>query len=217
MKSPATVGVEGSPATPVVLAGNPGLRAENLGKSFKKRPVLRGLSLSVQRGEAVGLLGPNGAGKTTCFYLMTGLMAADYGRVYLDGHDITGLPMYRRARLGLGYLPQEASIFRGLTVENNIRAVLEVSVPARARARARAGRVAGGVLDHSSASHTLARALGRRAPARGDRPCARLETALHAARRAALRHRPHRGGRESAISSPTSRTAASACCSRITM
>ena len=131
MKSPATAGVGGSPATPVVLAGNPGLRAENLGKSFRKRPVLRGLSLSVQRGEAVGLLGPNGAGKTTCFYLMTGLMAADYGRVYLDGHDITGLPMYRRARLGLGYLPQEASIFRGLTVENNIRAVLEVSVPAR--------------------------------------------------------------------------------------
>ena len=131
MKSPPTAGVGGSPATPVVLAGNPGLRAENLGKSFKKRPVLRGLSLSVQRGEAVGLLGPNGAGKTTCFYLMTGLMAADYGRVYLDGHDITGLPMYRRARLGLGYLPQEASIFRGLTVENNIRAVLEVSVPAR--------------------------------------------------------------------------------------
>ena len=131
MTSPVTVGLDGSPATPVVLAGNPGLRAENLGKSFKKRPVLRGLSLTVQRGEAVGLLGPNGAGKTTCFYLMTGLMAADYGRVFLDGHDITGLPMYRRARLGLGYLPQEASIFRGLTVENNIRAVLEVSVPAR--------------------------------------------------------------------------------------
>ena len=126
-----TAGIEGSPATPVVLAGSPGLRAEDLGKSVKKRPVLRGLSLTVQRGEAVGLLGPNGAGKTTCFYLMTGLMAADYGRVFLDGHDITGFPMYRRARLGLGYLPQEASIFRGLTVENNIRAVLEVSVPAR--------------------------------------------------------------------------------------
>ena len=131
MTSPVTVGLDGSPATPVVLAGKPGLRAENLGKSFKKRPVLRGLSLTVQRGEAVGLLGPNGAGKTTCFYLMTGLVAEDYGRVFLDGHDITGLPMYRRARLGLGYLPQEASIFRGLTVENNIRAVLEVSVPAR--------------------------------------------------------------------------------------
>ena len=131
MRKPVTAGVEGSSATPVVLAGSPGLRAENLGKSFKKRPVLRGLSLTVQRGEAVGLLGPNGAGKTTCFYLMTGLMAADYGRVFVDGHDITGLPMYRRARLGLGYLPQEASIFRGLTVENNIRAVLEVSVPAR--------------------------------------------------------------------------------------
>ena len=131
MTRPATAGTAGISATPVVLAGSPGLRAENLGKSFKKRPVLRGLSLTVQRGEAVGLLGPNGAGKTTCFYLMTGLMVADYGRVFLDGHDITGLPMYRRARLGLGYLPQEASIFRGLTVENNIRAVLEVSVPAR--------------------------------------------------------------------------------------
>ena len=131
MTAPATVDPGGSPAAPVVHAGNPGLRAENLGKSFRKRPVLRGLSLSVQRGEAVGLLGPNGAGKTTCFYLMTGLMAADYGRVFLDGHDITGLPMYRRARLGLGYLPQEASIFRGLTVENNIRAVLEVTIQAR--------------------------------------------------------------------------------------
>ena len=116
---------------PKLVADNTGLLAENLGKSFKKRPVLRGVSLSVQRGEAVGLLGPNGAGKTTCFYLMTGLMAADYGRVQLDGNDITDLPMYRRARAGVGYLPQEASIFRGLTVENNIRAVLEVSEPDR--------------------------------------------------------------------------------------
>ena len=118
---------------PALVASNAGLFAENLGKSFRKRPVLRGVSLTVQRGEAVGLLGPNGAGKTTCFYLMTGLMAADYGRVQLDGYDITGLPMYRRARLGLGYLPQEASIFRGLTVENNIRAVLEISLLARDR------------------------------------------------------------------------------------
>ena len=103
-----------------------GLVAHNLGKSFKQRPVVRGVSVSVQRGEAVGLLGPNGAGKTTCFYMITGLIAADYGSISLDGADITGLPMYRRARLGIGYLPQEASIFRGLTVENNIRAVLEV-------------------------------------------------------------------------------------------
>lgn len=116
---------------PRLVADNRGLSALNLGKHFKKRPVLRGIGVSVQRGEAVGLLGPNGAGKTTCFYIVTGLMAADYGSVYLDGHEITDLPMYRRARLGIGYLPQEASIFRGLTVENNIRAVLEVTEPVR--------------------------------------------------------------------------------------
>ncbi len=107
----------------------PGLAAHRLGKSFKKRPVLRDVSLYVQRGEAVGLLGPNGAGKTTTFYIMTGLIRPDHGAVTLDGHDITGLPMYRRARLGMGYLPQEASIFRGLTVEQNIRAVLELVEP----------------------------------------------------------------------------------------
>ncbi|WP_300303033.1 LPS export ABC transporter ATP-binding protein [Ferrovibrio sp.] len=107
----------------------PGLAAHRLGKSFKKRPVLRDVSLYVQRGEAVGLLGPNGAGKTTTFYIMTGLIRPDHGSITLDGHDITGLPMYRRARLGMGYLPQEASIFRGLTVEQNIRAVLELVEP----------------------------------------------------------------------------------------
>ena len=99
---------------------------KGLGKSFKRRPVLRDVNVSVQRGEVVGLLGPNGAGKTTCFYIITGLIAADTGAVSLDGRDITDLPMYRRARLGIGYLPQEASIFRGLTVEQNIRAILEV-------------------------------------------------------------------------------------------
>jgi len=92
--------------------------------------VLRNVNVSVQRGEAVGLLGPNGAGKTTCFYIITGLIAADTGVVTLDGRDITDLPMYRRARLGIGYLPQEASIFRGLTVEQNIRAILEIAEPA---------------------------------------------------------------------------------------
>ncbi|HVI52758.1 MAG TPA: LPS export ABC transporter ATP-binding protein [Candidatus Sulfotelmatobacter sp.] len=108
-----------------------GLVASNIGKRFKKRPVLRDVTVRVQRGEAVGLLGPNGAGKTTCFYCITGLISPDSGRISLDGHDITSLPMYRRARLGIGYLPQEASIFRGLSVENNIRAVLEVSEPDR--------------------------------------------------------------------------------------
>ncbi|MBV8737209.1 MAG: LPS export ABC transporter ATP-binding protein [Alphaproteobacteria bacterium] len=106
-----------------------GLCAQGLGKSFKRRPVLRAVNVSVQRGEVVGLLGPNGAGKTTCFYIITGLIAADTGVVMLDGRDITDLPMYRRARRGIGYLPQEASIFRGLTVEQNIRAILEVVEP----------------------------------------------------------------------------------------
>jgi lipopolysaccharide export system ATP-binding protein len=124
-----------SPA-PRLVAENDGLVAVNIGKSFKKRPVLRGVTLSLQRGEAVGLLGPNGAGKTTCFYVITGLLAPDSGWVTLDGHDITDLPMYRRARLGIGYLPQEASIFRGLTVEQNIRVVLEVVEPVRERREA---------------------------------------------------------------------------------
>ncbi|MFE0754441.1 LPS export ABC transporter ATP-binding protein [Inquilinus sp. NPDC058860] len=118
-------------AAPRLVAKNDGLVARNLGKQYKKRPVLRGVSLQVQRGEAVGLLGPNGAGKTTCFYMITGLIQPDYGTILLDGQELTDLPMYRRARLGIGYLPQEASIFRGLTVEQNIRAVLEISEPDR--------------------------------------------------------------------------------------
>jgi len=116
---------------PRLVADNTGLIAGNLGKRYQKRPVLRDVSVSVQRGEVVGLLGPNGAGKTTCFYIITGLIAPDYGVIMLDGHNITDLPMYRRARMGIGYLPQEASIFRGLTVEGNIRAVLEVIEPVR--------------------------------------------------------------------------------------
>lgn len=102
-----------------------GLTAEHLSKSYKKRPVLHDVTLNVQRGEAVALLGPNGAGKTTSFYIMTGLIAPNGGKIRLDGEDITDLPMYRRARMGVGYLPQEASIFRGMDVEGNIRAVLE--------------------------------------------------------------------------------------------
>jgi len=126
-------GEDGEVQRPRLVANNTGLIAHGLGKRFKKRPVLRGVSIAVQRGEAVGLLGPNGAGKTTCFYIMTGLIAAEYGVVILDGQDITDLPMYRRARLGIGYLPQEPSIFRGLSVEDNIRAVLEVVEPDRER------------------------------------------------------------------------------------
>ena len=112
---------------PRLISSNEGLQALKIGKRYKKRPVLREVSITLKRGEVVGLLGPNGAGKTTCFYIVTGLIAADYGSIVLDGQDVTDLPMYRRARLGIGYLPQEASIFRGMTVENNIRAVLEVS------------------------------------------------------------------------------------------
>ena len=107
------------------------LAALQLGKTYGKRQVVKDVSINVRRGEAVGLLGANGAGKTTAFYMITGLVQADKGKIILDGQDITHLPMYRRARLGIGYLPQEASIFRGLTVENNIRAVLEVVEPNR--------------------------------------------------------------------------------------
>jgi len=109
------------------------LAAYAVEKTFGDRKVVKGASLYVRRGEAVGLLGPNGAGKTTIFYMMTGLISADSGHVELDGHDVTALPMYQRARLGIGYLPQEASIFRGLTVEENIRAVLEVVEPNKKR------------------------------------------------------------------------------------
>ncbi|MDA7949330.1 MAG: LPS export ABC transporter ATP-binding protein [Hyphomicrobiaceae bacterium] len=112
------------------------LMVESVVKSFKKRPVVRGVSLSLTRGETVGLLGPNGAGKTTVFYMITGLIPADEGRILIDGEDVTRLPMYRRARLGIGYLPQEASIFRGLTVEQNIRAVLELIEPDKDRREA---------------------------------------------------------------------------------
>jgi len=109
-----------------VILGDGGLVATGVGKTYKKRPVVRNVTIRVHRGEAVGLLGPNGAGKTTTFYMITGLVRPDTGIISLDGQDITGLPMYRRARLGIGYLPQEASVFRGLNVERNIMAALEV-------------------------------------------------------------------------------------------
>ena len=109
--------------------GGGGLVATGVGKTYKKRPVVRNVSLQVRRGEAVGVLGPNGAGKTTTFYMIVGLVKPDTGSISLDGHDITDLPMYRRARLGIGYLPQEASVFRGLNVEQNVMAALEVVEP----------------------------------------------------------------------------------------
>ena len=118
-----------------------GLEVRSIAKAYDKRAVLHDVSLSVHRGEVVGLLGPNGAGKTTCFYSVMGLVKPDAGRILLDGRDITDLPMYRRAILGLGYLPQETSIFRGMTVEQNISAVLEVAEPDRTARRARLERL----------------------------------------------------------------------------
>jgi len=138
-----------SPARLGLVARSPGLEALSLGKRFGRRQVLRDVSIRVQRGEAVGLLGPNGAGKTTCFYIISGLLAADSGYVALDGRDITDLPMYRRARAGIGYLPQEASIFRGLTVEENVRSVLEVCEPDRSSRRLRLEEL----LDEFSIAH----------------------------------------------------------------
>src|SRR5450631_2935198 len=114
---------------PRLVEPSRGLVVNRITKSYNRRPVVRSVSLSVRRGEVVGLLGPNGAGKTTCFYMITGLIQADAGTIEVDGVDVTRLPMYRRARLGIGYLPQEASIFRGLTAEQNIRAAAELVEP----------------------------------------------------------------------------------------
>ncbi len=132
-----------------------GLHVRSIAKSYDRRAVLHDVSLDVHRGEVVGLLGPNGAGKTTCFYSVMGLVKPDSGRIYLDGEDITELPMYRRAVLGLGYLPQETSIFRGLSVEANIMAVLEVAITDKQARRDRLEQLLGEFgltgLRHSSA------------------------------------------------------------------
>jgi len=122
---------------------NDGLEVRSIAKSYDRRAVLHDVSLDVHRGEVVGLLGPNGAGKTTCFYSVMGLVKPDSGLIFLDGQDITELPMYRRAILGLGYLPQETSIFRGMSVEENIMAVLEVAVPDRQRRHERLEQLLG--------------------------------------------------------------------------
>ncbi len=116
-----------------VKDGSAGLHVKNLRKSYRKRPVIRDVTLHLNRGEAVALLGPNGSGKTTCFYCIAGLITPEAGLVSIDGRDVTVFPMYRRAKLGIGYLPQEMSIFRGLSVEDNIRAILEVSTRDRTR------------------------------------------------------------------------------------
>ena len=114
------------PIKPKIIISNKGLSVKKLGKMFKNRPILRDISIKVKKGEIVGLLGPNGAGKTTCFYIIMGLISADYGSIHLNGTEITNFPVYLRAKSGLGYLPQESSIFRGMTVEQNIRSVLQV-------------------------------------------------------------------------------------------
>ncbi len=123
---------------PAAAAGadQSGLVVDRIGKTFRGRQVVKNVSLHLNRGEVAGLLGPNGAGKTTCFYMITGLIAVDYGAIYLDGEDITAQPMYQRAREGVGYLPQETSIFRGMTVEQNIMAVVEMREKSRDKIRA---------------------------------------------------------------------------------
>jgi lipopolysaccharide export system ATP-binding protein len=132
-----TIAIDRAGADAAIATLDHGLAVVSIAKSYDKKAVLTDVSLGVDRGEVLGLLGPNGAGKTTCFYSIMGLVKPDSGRILLDGQDITGLPMYRRAILGLGYLPQETSIFRGLTVSQNIMAVLEVAEPDKAARRER--------------------------------------------------------------------------------
>ena len=133
MSDAPTAAASHAVAAPHAVADSQGLSAIGVGKTYRKRPVVRNVSINLRRGEAVGLLGPNGAGKTTTFYMIVGLVRPDTGSITLDGTEITSLPMFRRARLGIGYLPQEASVFRGLNVEQNIMAALEVVEPDRSR------------------------------------------------------------------------------------
>lgn len=120
-----------------VTEGQAGLEVKNLRKSYRKKTVIREVSLTLGRGEVVALLGPNGSGKTTTFYSVAGLVSPEGGQVLIDGRDVTFLPMYRRAKLGIGYLPQEVSIFRGLSVEDNIMAILEISISGRSKRQER--------------------------------------------------------------------------------
>jgi lipopolysaccharide export system ATP-binding protein len=148
---------------PASAAHGPGLVVDRIGKAFRGRQVVKGVSLHLERGEVAGLLGPNGAGKTTCFYMITGLIAADYGAIWLDGEDITNQPMYQRARLGLGYLPQETSIFRGMTVEQNVMAVVEMREHRRERVRAITAELLGELhIDHLRNSAAVSLSGGER-------------------------------------------------------
>jgi len=146
-----------------VTQGSGGLQVRNLRKSYKKRLVLRDVSLDLARGEVVALLGPNGSGKTTCFYSIAGLVSPESGQVLIDGRDVTALPMYRRARLGIGYLPQEVSIFRGLSVQDNILAILEVVEPDRHKRRERLEELLGEFsITHIRSAPALALSGGER-------------------------------------------------------
>ncbi len=173
------------------------LCTQDLTKSYGGRTVVRGVSLEVRSGEVVGLLGPNGAGKTTTFYMTVGLTAPDSGRVIFDGEDVTDLPMYARARKGIGYLPQEASIFRGLTVEQNIMAILETLELDDAGRRARCRELLAELNLTSLAAVARLHAVGRRATTRGDHTSARHFTEIPPARRAIRRHRSDRHHRYS--------------------
>ena len=146
-----------------VTDGGGGLRIRNLRKSYRKRPVIRDVSMDLARGEVVALLGPNGSGKTTTFYAVAGLVVPDGGSVTLDGRDVTHAPMYRRARAGIGYLPQEMSVFRGLTVEQNVMAILEVAEPKRHRRRERLETLLSDFgIDHLRRSNAMALSGGER-------------------------------------------------------
>jgi lipopolysaccharide export system ATP-binding protein len=160
-----TLATADPPSSPAPSPPGPGsgLIVDRIGKAFRGRQVVRGVSLRLARGEVAGLLGPNGAGKTTCFYMITGLIAADYGAIWLDGEDITNQPMYQRARQGLGYLPQETSIFRGMTVEQNVMAVVEMRVGRRDRVRAVTDQLLEELhIDHLRASPAVALSGGER-------------------------------------------------------
>ena len=158
-----TLSIERSAADAAMGEFSRGLSIVSIAKSYDKKAVLTDVSLGVDRGEVVGLLGPNGAGKTTCFYSVMGLVKPDSGRILLDGEDITGLPMYRRAILGLGYLPQETSIFRGMSVSQNIMAVLEVAEPVKAARRDRLEQLLGEFhLEHLRDAPAMALSGGER-------------------------------------------------------
>ncbi len=150
-------------------AASVGLMVKNIRKSYRKKLVLRDVSISLGRGEVVALLGPNGSGKTTCFYNIAGLIMPDAGEITIDGRNVTGLPMYRRARLGIGYLPQEASIFRGLSVEDNIMAVLEICEDKPHKRRERLEELLGGFLNRPHPASACFGAVGRGTQARRNR------------------------------------------------